>query len=123
MLTACNLGREEVPETVPPIDPIGGTDVDLVTPSITPPAPVDDGGGGTGEEVDPPVVNPTLTPAPLPSEVLGPIAVDGVDHRTTEPVTVNLTRGKSVSTVTCTWNLQDSGQSGALGTPTTADID
>jgi hypothetical protein len=126
ILSACNLGREEVPETVPPVEPIPGNDLD-VTPSLTPIPPADDGGGGStdgGEESNPPQsTDPTVTPTPLPSEILGPIAIEGTDHRTAEPVTVTVTRGKSVSTVTCTWNLQDSGQSGALGTATTEDVD
>src|SRR5687768_10130026 len=43
----------------------------------------------------PPTATPT--PEPLPAEKLGPITIDGTDHRTTEPVTVKITRGKSVS--------------------------
>jgi hypothetical protein len=59
----------------------------------------------------------------LPAETLGPVTVQGTDHRTTEPVTAKVRRGKSVSNVTCTWSHQDSGRTGQIGAPTTVQID
>ncbi len=112
LLAACNLGQPPSPEPVvgasvtPPV--VGPQDLGL-TPSPTPPIQV------------PPTVTPT--PELLPAEKLGPITVEGAEHRTTEPVTIKVTRGKSVSAVTCSWVLQDSGRTGALATPTSAQQD
>ena len=66
---------------------------------------------------------PTPTPQLLPAEQLGPITVDGTEHRTDEAVTVRVRVGKSVSTVTCSYVLQDTNQTTVLGTPTTTPID
>ncbi len=109
IMTACNLGQQA------PSEPISNTPqvvmpLDIPTASPTPLIQVP----------------PTATPLPelLPAETLGPITIDGTTHRTLEPVTVRVTRGKSVSNVTCTWALQDTGgQPTPLGTPTTTQLD
>src|SRR5688572_2106513 len=107
LLAACNLGQA-APEPVTGVTqtpPIVGPQ-DIVTPSPTPAIQVP----------------PTITPTPqlLPSEILGPVTVQGTDHRTTEPVTVKVRRGRSVSAVTCSWVLQNNGRTGQMGTPTSA---
>ena len=114
LMSACNLGPQA------PSEPLETTPL---------PAPQDVGGEGQPEAGGPTAtpqieVPPTNTPEPelLPSEVLGPIAIDGDTHRTQEPVTVRLTAGTSVSTITCSWNHQDTGQQGTLGTPTTNQV-
>lgn len=110
LLVACNLGAsaptpvQGVTQTPSGVGPLG-----VVTPSPTSPI----------------VVPPTVTPTPplLPSETLGPITVQGTEHRTTEPVTLKLRRGKSVSNVTCNWLLQGSNRTGQLGAPTSLQVD
>ncbi len=47
----------------------------------------------------------------------------GTTHRSQEVVTVHVTRGTAVSNPTCSWVLQDTNQTGALGAPTTTPID
>lgn len=111
MMTGCNLGQQT------PIEP--GTE----------------GEPGAGEQVIPqevpegeqPVATATLiieipatnTPVPelLPWETLGPITIDGVDHRTQELVTVRVQRGNAVSNVTCSWVLQGTDSTAPLGAP------
>src|SRR5574341_1385680 len=69
---------------------------------------------------------PTITPSPqlLPSEQLGPILIDGTTHRTQEAITVRVRVGRSVDPITCSWTLQDTGQTTPLGAPiSTTSID
>lgn len=73
----------------------------------------------------PPVDLPTVavaTTAPTAAETLGPITITGTEHMTTEPVTITVQKGKSVSTVTCSWVLQDTNRTGTLATPTTTTL-
>jgi hypothetical protein len=106
LMVACNLGSPaEQPEVL--VQPT--TQVPVVGPQNTTPVT---------QVVIP--ATATNTPELLPAEKLGPIAVDGTEHRTTEPVTVRVTRGKSVGNVTCSWVLQDANRTGTLGTPTSA---
>ena len=108
LMAACNLGPQAPSEPFTETPPLG---------------PQDAGGGGevqTGPTETPfIVVPPTNTPEPqlLESEKLGPISVDGTDHRTQEPVTIRVRQGTSVSTVTCSWTHQDTNRQNALGTP------
>jgi len=116
VLAACNLGQ---PPTNPA--PLATTPPQIVVPQDVATTPA---------TLDPGVVIPT-TPAPtaelLPSEKLGPITVearaDGAAHRSTEPITVKVVRGKSVSNVSCSWSNQNSGTPGSLATPTSVPID
>lgn len=113
LLAACNLGQQAPSEPVTQTPAIGGV------PQEVP-------GVDTGLTATPLIqVPPTNTPPPdlLPSERLGPITVDGTAHRAQELVTVRVRRGTAVSTVTCSWVLQDTNQTGTLGTPTTNPID
>jgi hypothetical protein len=113
-MVGCNLGAT------------GETPVVLTTPTV--PIVVPDN-LGEGNQLASPTPNPgvpptvTPTPEPLPAEKLGPITIDGTDHRTTEPVTVKVTRGKSVSNVTCSWVLAASNRTGTLSTPTSTPVD
>ncbi|MBN1312202.1 MAG: hypothetical protein JXB30_12355 [Anaerolineae bacterium] len=108
MLSACNLGSP-VPSDGFTLTPDYGIPQDSMG---LPPTPT---------ETMLFQVPPTATPEPelLPAEKLGPITIDGTTHRTQEPVTVRVQVGQSVSTVTCTYLLQDTNQTTALGTPTT----
>lgn len=116
LMTACNLGQQA------PSEPVEGNIIPeegVVQPQEQP-----------AEEIVPtstPLIEipPTNTPVPelLPWEKLGPINVSGTDHRTQESVTVKVTRGKSVSNVTCSWVLQDTGQTSPLGESTSTQID
>lgn len=110
LMVSCNLGQQA------PSEPA------TLTPQIGVMPPAEAGGGLTpgGPTVTPLIqVPPTNTPVPelLPSETLGPITVDGTEHRAQETVTVRVRRGTAVSTVTCSWLLQDTGQTGSLGSP------
>jgi hypothetical protein len=112
LMVGCNLGAE------------GNTVVPIVSPTVPLVQP-----DNLGEQLASPTPNlavpPTATPTPepLPAEKLGPITIDGTDHRTTEPVTVKVTRGKSVSNVTCSWVLAASNRTGTLSTPTSVAVD
>ena len=111
LLVGCNLGA---PADQPQL---------LATPTLPIVQPQD---FGLTPSPTPNIVVPaTVTPTPelLPSEKLGPITVDGTTHRTTEPVTIKVTRGKSVSNVTCSWVLQNNNRTGSLGTATSAALD
>lgn len=106
LLAGCNLGANP----------------DQVVPSATTPAVVDPAQVPTNT---PPIELPTTvapTTAPTAAEALGPITVTGTEHLATEPVTITVQRGKSVSTVTCSWVLQDTNRTGTLATPTTATL-
>jgi hypothetical protein len=108
----CNLGApgdQVVPVTTPTVGVLLPEDTGNQLSSPTPNVAV------------PPTVTPT--PEPLPAEKLGPITVEGTDLRTTEPVTVKVTRGKSVSNVTCSWVLAASNRTGTLSTPTSTPVD
>lgn len=72
-----------------------------------------------------PEIQPTNTPVTplLISETLGPIAIDGTEHRTQESVTVRVRRGTAVSNITCTWKNEDNGQSSVLSELTETIID
>jgi hypothetical protein len=72
-----------------------------------------------------PVAIPTAgaTAAPLPSEVFGPVTITSTTLRTAEPLTIVLTRGKAVGTVTCLWVLQGTTRQATLSTPVTATKD
>lgn len=117
LLAACNLGpntpTEPAVDLTPIIPPEGQADGSTGLP--------EQGDAGSGEVQIP----PTNTPVPelLPAETLGPIAVDGTDHRTQEVVTIRVNSGLSVSNVVCTWSHQDTGQTAQLGTPTTTAVD
>lgn len=109
LMAACNLGPQAPSEPFTETPPINPLDVD------------GQGGGDaqTGPTETPFIQVPaTNTPEPqlLESEKLGPIAVDGTDHRTQEPVTIRVRQGTSVSTVTCSWTHQDTNSQNALGT-------
>lgn len=110
LLAACNLGAQAPAEV----------------PSPTPPLAVPQDLGPTAT-VTPLIINVTPTPSPtlqlLPAEQLGPITIDGTTHRTGDAAKVHVRVGKSVSTVTCSYVLQDTGQTTVLGTPTTTAID
>ena len=105
VMTACNLGAQASPEAPTPTPPLGVGPQDVGAPTAT---------------VTPLIINVTPTPSPtpqlLPAEQLGPITVDGTSHRTGADVTVHVRVGKSVSTVTCSYVLQDTGQTTVLGT-------
>jgi hypothetical protein len=49
--------------------------------------------------------------------------VEGTAHRTQEDVRVHVLVGKSVTTVTCSFVLQDTGQTTPLGAPTVTAVD
>lgn len=109
LMVSCNLGQQapSEPATLTPqigvMPPAAGGDLTPAGPTETPLIQVP----------------PTNTPVPelLLSETLGPITVDGTEHRAQEAVTVRVRRGTAVSTVTCSWLLQDTGQTGSLGSP------
>ena len=112
-LAACNLGAQAspvAPSPTPLLSGVGPQDVGAPTATVTPL-----------------IINVTPTPSPtpelLPAEQLGPITVDGTTHSTGADVTVHVRIGKSVSTVTCSYVLQDTGQTTVLGSPTTNPID
>jgi hypothetical protein len=114
LMVACNLGEQA------PAEPTqAGT-----PPSEFEPAPQD-----LGIETPTPTllinIPPTNTPVPelLPAEKLGPVAVDGTEHRSQEPVTVRVQRGKAVANVTCTARLQDTGEDFPLAAPTSTQVD
>jgi len=111
-LAACNLGPQASAVAPTPTPPLGVGPQDVGAPTAT---------------VTPLIIDVTSTPSPtpqlLPAEQLGPITVDGTTHRTDADVTVHVRVGKSVSTVTCSYVLQDTGQTTVLGTPTTTAID
>lgn len=110
LIAACNLGAQAPVEAPSPTPPLAAPQA--LTPTIT---------------VTPLIINvtPTVSPAPqlLPAETLGPITIDGTSHRTDEVVKVHVMVGKSVSAVTCSYVLQDTGQTTILGSPTTTQID
>jgi hypothetical protein len=112
LMVGCNLGTA------------AETPVLLTTPTVPILIPNDSGdplASPTNNVAVPATVTPT--PEPLPAEKLGPITIDGTDHRTTEPVTVKVTRGKSVSNVTCSWVLAASNRTGTLSTPVSTPVD
>jgi hypothetical protein len=118
MLSSCNLGQAAPPE---PYD-------ETTSQGETVPIEGQPGTEGveTGVTATPPIeIQPTVTPVPelLPEETLGPIGIEGTEHRTMEAVTVRVRHGKSVSTVICSWVHQDTGTTGALGSPVTNTID
>ncbi len=113
LLAACNLGPQAPPQPVtqeplgqggPPVSPL-----DLPTATETPLIQI----------------AATATPLPelMPWETLGPITIEGDKHRTQDPITVRVQYGRSVSTITCSWVLQDTGETKPLETPTTTQID
>ena len=114
LMAACNLGQTS------PSEPIDSQSLSL-TPAVIP-----QDSGQTVTET-PFVIVPTNTPVPelLPQEEIQFIRLDQPDtqHRTLEPLTIRVRRGRLVSTITCSWVLQDTGQTGALGTPTTEQVD
>ncbi len=117
-LSSCNLGQTA------PSEPYDATIQGQGLPQDGQPSdvqPLDTGVTATPDIVVP----PTVTPVPdlLPEETLGPISIEGTTHRTMEAVTVRVRHGKSVSTVICSWVHQDTGTTGALGSPTTTAID
>lgn len=128
VLSACNLGQNNVPEPVTgdpnaqgvPDDTGGVEGVDGTTGEQ--PAPVEE----QPETVEEQTLPPTNTPTGelLPTETLGPITIDNSDAlRTQEAVTVRVQRGTAVSGVTCSWTLSDTGATQALGTPATNELD
>jgi hypothetical protein len=116
MLSSCNLGQAVPSE---PYDETTSQGQDIVQPSDV--QPLDTGATATPDIVVPPTVTPV--PELLPEETLGPISIEGTTHRTMEAVTVRVRHGKSVSTVICSWVHQDTGTTGALGSPVTSAID
>lgn len=117
LLAACNLGQQAPPEPV---------EEQLLTPGVIVPQQEEGGVAPEAPTATPLIqVPPTATPTPelLPWEQIQSITVDGTTHRTQEPVTVRVKRGRAVSTMTCSWVLQDTGQTGALGTPTSTQLD
>jgi hypothetical protein len=111
LMAGCNLG-EPAPVTPSPTPVlVRPQDLPTSTPLVTPTVIIS--------------IPATNTPLPqlLPAEALGPVKIDGTTHRTLEAVTIRVTRGKSVSTVTCSFVLQDTGQTTPLGTPTSTPID
>ena len=112
LLGACNLGAQAPSELPSPTPPLGVGPLDVVATVTVTPLII----GVT------PTPSPT-TPALLPAEQIGPITVDGTAHRTGDPVTVRVRVGKSITTITCSYVLQDTGQTTILGTPTTTAID
>ena len=114
VLAACTLGQPApsepvttTPQFVAPQD-LGVT----ITPTLTPTSLIQS--------------PPTITPSPqlLPAEQLGPILIDGTAHRTQEAITVRVRVGRSVDPITCSWTLQDTGQTTPLGAPvSTTSID
>jgi hypothetical protein len=112
-LVACNLGQQS------PSEPVDAQSLSL-TPAVIP-----QGSGDQTVTETPFIISPTETPVPesLPQEEIRWIRLDNpdVEHRTQEPLTVRVRRGRLVSTVTCSWVLQG-GQTGALGTPTTEEV-
>jgi hypothetical protein len=102
LLAGCNLGAN--PEGVAP---------SATTPAVFNPQQV-----ATNTPLIELPLTPTATTAPTAAETLGPITITGTEHRTAEPVTITVQRGKSVGTVTCSWVLQDTNRTGTLATPT-----
>lgn len=114
LLSACNLGAPAPSEPVATWTPqydVVPQDAMGLGPTATPTSII--------------MIPATETPLPqlLPAEQLGPITIDGTTHRTQEPVTVRVNVGKSVSTVTCMYLVQDTNQSTPLATPTTTVLD
>ena len=119
-LSACNLGQAAPPEPYDETTSQG----DSALPAEE--QPLDAVPADTGVTPTPEIeIQPTVTPVPelLPEETLGPISIEGTEHRTMEEVTVRVRHGKSVSTVICSWVHQDTGTTGALGSPVTNNID
>lgn len=119
LLAACNLGEQsgvQEPITQP-----------LETPTTGVVPPLDTGGQPVEGASPTPLIEipPTNTPVPelLPWETLGPISVDGTEHRAQEPVTIRVKRGRAVSNITCSWVLQDTNQTAPLGTSTATQLD
>lgn len=110
VMSACNLGAQA---SVEPPTPTPQLAVPQALQATSTPTPLI-------IDVTP---TPSVTPQLLQAEQLGPITVDGTTHRTLEAVQVHVRVGKSVSTVTCSYVLQDTGQTTVLGTPTTTAID
>jgi hypothetical protein len=112
-LVACNLGQQA------PSEPFDAQSLSLT------PATIPQDSGQTVTET-PFFIAPTETPVPelLPQEEIRWIRLDDPDsqHRTQEPLTIRVRRGRLVSTVTCSWVLQGAEQTGALGTPTTEEV-
>ncbi len=121
-LSACNLGQNNVPEPVPGATGQDAVEQPAVEAVIEPTTPVE-GEVTEEQEVQLPPTN-TPTGELLPAETLGPITIDNSSSlRTQEVVTVRVRRGNSVSGVTCSWTLTDTGSTQALGTPTTNELD
>ncbi|MBN1122014.1 MAG: hypothetical protein JXJ17_13115 [Anaerolineae bacterium] len=118
MLSSCNLGQAAPAE---PYDETTSQGETVPIEGQTDLQPLDTGVTAT-PEIE---IQPTVTPVPelLPEETLGPISIEGTEHRTMEAVTVRVRHGKSVSTVICSWVHQDTGTTGALGSPVTNTID
>jgi len=100
LMTACNLGQQAPSEPITN-EPAQPQDVPAQGATATPLIQVP----------------PTDTPVPqlLPSEQISAIAIDGTEHRALEQVTIRVRRGTAVSSLTCSWTLQDTGQTAPLG--------
>ena len=123
-LAGCTLGQQAPaePVTEPPLVDAGGDPAAQGDTGVV----VEEGGAVQGATATPLIqVPPTNTPEPelLPEEQIQTITVEGDAHRTQEAVTVRVKRGKSVGNLTCSWVLQDTGQTVALATPTTNQLD
>jgi hypothetical protein len=121
ILAGCTLGQQA------PSEPLEQQPLDVgVEPAGDGEQPAEQGGAVVGPTQTPLIeIPPTNTPEPalLPEEQIQTITVEGDTHRTQEAVTVRVKRGKSVANLTCSWVLQDTGQTVALGTPTTNQLD
>ncbi len=110
LMVACNLGPqapEASPTSTPPI--VIRQDLPTLTPTLTPPSLL---------------ITPSPTPPPqlLPNEQLGPVTVDGVTHRTQEPVTVRVRYGSAVAKPNCVYILQDTSKTTPLTGGSTTQI-
>lgn len=122
LLVGCTLGQQAPAE---PVQQVPDTGVEVVPQDAA--GGVNEQGGAVVGATETPLIQvpPTNTPEPqlLPEEQIQTITVDGDTHRTQEAVTVRVKRGKSVANLTCSWVLQDTGQTVALATPTTNQLD
>lgn len=113
-LAACNLGQQI------PTEPLATEPVVIATEDTGLGPQIEEGITPTGV-----VVPATLTPVPdlLPKETLGPIAVQGADHRVDDAIKIVVRRGSEVANVTCTAVLQETGTPATLAAPSSAAAD
>lgn len=120
VLSACTLGQQS-----------GTAPVTDITPAVADPQAepaVEEAAPDQALPTETPFIQapPTDTPVPqlLPAEQIASIGTDAAEYAALDTVTITVVRGVSVSDMTCSWTLNETGQTGALGAATsTAQID